>query len=442
MTTPSLMRRATLLILALVSMAPSALAQAAPVELTLFDAMRRGREDPPAVHIALARAEATRAQIEQARAGYYPTVTANGSASIGFSDQPVLANVRYQSVTVGLGASVTARVPIYDFGRTANGVEAATYGSTAAREDLRAARVSAMNAIASAYFTVLSDQEAINAARAIVAQREAHLRIAEGLVAAGARPPIERTRAEVDLDVGRLDLTSAEARERTDRATLAAALGIDPLRDVTLTPVEEDALRADDDPTRASSAAVANRAEFAAARTRLAQAESQAAAARSGRLPNLSAQASGAVNYSERLQGQGAFGVSEQLQGAVTLSWPMFDPSVNANVRIAEANVTSARETLAQQSLQVRAAAVQSAISLRAARVTLDQSMRLATTAAANLQQANGRYESGAAALLELVDAQASDASARYTVIRARLALQIARVNLLTATGELERLAR
>ncbi len=194
--------------------------------------------------------------------------------------------------------------------------------------------------------------------------------------------------------------------------------------------------------TARGHAAVANRPEFAAARQRLAQAESQASAARSGRLPTLAAQASGTVNYSERLQGQGAFGISEQLQGAVTLSWPVFDPTVQANVRVADANVTTARETLAQQSLQVRAAAVQAAINLHAARLTLDQSERLAATAAANLDQATGRYQAGAAPLLELVDAQAADASARYTVVRARLAFQIARVNLLTATGEIERLAR
>lgn len=436
------MRRVTPLVFALLTLAPTAFAQTAPVELTLAEALRRGREDPPAVRAAFARAAATEAQIGQARAGYYPTVTTSGSASVAFSDQPVLSNVRYQSVTAGLGANVTARIPIYDFGRTSNGVEAATRSGRAAREDLRAARLTAMASVAAAYLTVLSDQEAINAARATITQREAHLRIAEGLVAAGARPPIERIRAEVDLDVGRLELTTAEARERNDRAVLAAALGVDPLRDVTLTAVEDDALRADDDPARASAAAVANRAEFAAARQRLSQAEAQASAARSGRLPTLSAQASGAVNYSERITGQGAFGVSEQLQGSVTLSWPMFDPAVNANVRVADANVTTARETLAQQSLQVRSAAVQAAINLRSAAVTLEQSEHLATSAAANLEQASGRYQSGAAALLELVDAQAADAGARYTVIRARLSLQIARVNLLTATGELERLAR
>ncbi len=396
------------------------------------EALRRGREDPPAVRTALARAAATEAQIDQARAGYYPTVTASGSASMGFSDQPVLSNVRYQSVTVGMGANVTARIPIYDFGRTSNNVEAATRSSGAAREDLRAARLSAMASVAAAYLTVLSDQEVINAARATIAQREAHLRIAEGLVAAGARPPIERTRAVVDLDVGRLDLSTAEARERNDRATLAAALGIDPLRDVTLTAVEGDALRADDDPARAAAAGVASTGRSSPRRGCDSRRRRRRPRRRArGDCPRSRRRRAAAVNYSERITGQGAFGVSEQLQGSVTLSWPMFDPSVNANVRIADANVTTARETLAQQSLQVRSAAVQAAINLRTAAVTLEQSEHFATSAAANLEQANGRYQSGAAALLELVDAQAADASARYAGARAGgvSSLQIARAD-------------
>jgi outer membrane protein TolC len=92
--------------------------------------------------------------------------------------------------------------------------------------------------------------------------------------------------------------------------------------------------------------------------------------------------------------------------------------------------------------LQVRAAAVQAAINLRASRVSLEQAERLVANAAANLDQATGRYQSGAAPLLETIDAQAADAGARITVVRARLALQIAQVNLLIATGDLERLVR
>ncbi len=416
----------------------------APARVTLDfrEALARGAADPPTVTLALARLGISDAQIASARAAYLPSVTASGAASIGFSDQPVLSDVRYQSVNASASAGVTARFPIYDFGRTASAVEAATRGRNAAREDLRTARTQAMAAVAVAYLTVLNDQEAVTAARAIVEQREAHLRIAAAMVDAGSRPPIERVRAELDLDVGRLDLTAAEARERNDRAVLAVAMGVDPLSELVVSAVDESALRADDDPARAAAAAVAGRPEFAAARARVLQAESQAEAARATRRPVLAGQASAQANYSGRLVGQGAFGLSEQLQGGLTLTWPIFDASARAGIDVADANVTSARATLAQQSLAVRSAAVQAAINLRTAAVALDQTAHLASTAAANLEQATGRYSSGVAPLLETVDAQAADASARVAVVRARLQLQVARVNLLTSTGEIERLGR
>ena len=90
----------------------------------------------------------------------------------------------------------------------------------------------------------------------------------------------------------------------------------------------------------------------------------------------------------------------------------------------------------------MRSAAVQAAIALRAAEISLEQAQRLAATSAANLEQANGRYQAGAAPLLELVDAQAADTTARYSLVSARQNLQVARVNVLTATGEITRLAR
>ena len=73
---------------------------------------------------------------------------------------------------------------------------------------------------------------------------------------------------------------------------------------------------------------------------------------------------------------------------------------------------------------------------------TLVQAERLAEVAAANLEQAAGRYEQGAAALLELVDAQAADASARIAVLRARLSAMTSRAQLLAATGDLESISR
>lgn len=446
------------LALCVVLSAPLALAQsapAAPLQLSLAEALRRAAADPPAVRVALARAAATQAQIDVARSAYYPSLSLSGSTSINYRNfsnrttglviggRQVDQETSGDSATFSASAAANGQIPIWDFGRTSNAVAASEQASNAARSDTDTARIQAMGAVASAYLTVLSDQEAIAAAQATVTQREAHLRIADGLVTAGARPPIERVRAQVNLDVARLDLTRTEGRTLNDRAALAAALGVDPLQQFMLAPADEGSLTADDDPARASEAAVRARPELAALRHRVAQAEAQAAGARANRAPALSAQASAAVNYNTILgTGVGQSGNSESVQGGVSLSWPAFDPTINANIRASEANIATARANLAQQSLQVRAAATQAALSARIARLALEQAERLAVSAAANLEQATGRYQSGAAPLLEIIDAQAADASARAQVITARLAWQTARLNVLVATGELARLAR
>jgi outer membrane protein len=465
--------------LCVVLTAPFARAQsapAAPLRLTLAEALHVAAEDPPAVRVALARAAAAQAQIDVARSAYYPSVTLglSGNISTGLSGsfsinegQQLVNGVPLgvprrtetafdrNSISLGASASVTGRIPIWDFGRTSNAVDAAERGAGAARAAGATARVQAMGAVGSAYLTVLSDQEAVSAARAIFTQREAHLRIADGLVTAGARPPIERTRAQVNLEVARLDLTRTEGRTLNDRLALAAALGLDPLRALELAPVDDGVLAADDDPARAAEAAVRSRPELAAARLRVAQAEAQAAGTRAGRAPVLAGQVQVSAGSSRdgssadsQTNGLPATSTSSNdgLQGGLSaglsLTWPVFDPTVNANVRASEANVATARANLAQQSLQLRAAAAQAALSARIARIALEQAERLAVVSAANLDQATGRYQSGAAPLLEIIDAQAADASARAQVITARLAWQTARLNVLVATGEVVRLAR
>jgi outer membrane protein TolC len=419
-------------------------AQTPPAELTFSEALQRATSAPTAVRVALARAQVNQAQIGSAEAAYYPSVSLSVTPSLRYSESPPFVEVlpRQTTVNVSVPASARASLTLYDFGRTANNVQAAERGASAAREDTRAAVIQAIAAVATAYLTVLSDREAIAAVRATIAQREAHLRIAEGLVTIGTRPPIDRLRATVDLDVSRLDLTTQEAREQSDRASLASALGIDPTREVNVAPVDDNALEVNDDPVRAAEGAVANRAEFRAARERIAQTEAQLAAARSGRNPILAVQGDGAIQYTAALEGNAPSGISQSASATLALSWPIFDPTVRANIRVAEANVAVARENLNAQTLQVRTAAVQAAISARSARLALEQSERLAAGAAATLDSATGRYQSGAAPLLELIDAQATDASARIAVVRARLSWHLARVNLLAATGQIENLAR
>jgi outer membrane protein len=435
--------------LALALLPPAlARAQEAPAgrTVTFVEALRLAVRQPPAVRAALSRVATANAQIEQARAGWLPTIGVSSSPSISFSDRPFLpatetvAAQRVQGSSVNVDASAAVRWNLFDFGRTSANVRAAERSRDALREDARVASLQALSTAATQYLTVLGDLEAIETTRVTVTQREARLRIAQGRVEAGATGPNDAVRAQVDLDAGRLDLSIAEARLDSDRAALTAALGLDPTAPVQVARLPDNALEFDDDPTAAAREAVIARPEFAAARYRVAQAEAQADLAHANRRPALTANASATVGYNEVLAGRGLGGVSETITGGLGFSWQVFDRSRGAAADVADTAVETARENLAAQSLSVRTAAVQAAVNSRSARAQVAQAERLAAGTAANLELATGRYQGGAAPLLEVVDAQAADASARIAVVRARLNLALSRAQLLAATGRLERL--
>jgi outer membrane protein TolC len=414
--------------------------------LTLAEVVGIARQNPPAVLQAIAREQAALAQVDLARTPLLPSLSATVSGNVfasngGFvSAGGATGGSATFSASGWVDGSLSARWTIWDFGRTALGVRAALESARGAREDVRAAERSAISQAAAAYFVLLADEEIAAQNRATVQQRERQLEISRGLVEAGARPPIEQTRAEVALDSARLDLTVADATARNDAASLAAAVALDPTRPVRAVRPRE--IPVDDDPTRAADTAAATRPEVAAARARLAQAEAQLSATRAAYYPVLSANASGSVRYTERFTGAGApVGTPSELgSAAVALSVPIFDPTLRANVRAAEAQVAQARAVVTQQVLGVRTEAVQAALAVRSARQALAQAERLAAGAAANLAQAEGRYAAGVAPQLELVDAQAADATARVQVARARLQFEVAKVRLLTAIGRVTEL--
>ncbi len=418
--------------------------------ITLSEAVQRAESQSPTVRTAIAGVLGADANVGVARSAYFPTVRAQGDGNLAYRNSPTLfinpvtmnaESTRISSSGASADAQVNAGMTLWDFGRTMYNVESAHHAVTNARETLASTIRTTVLTAAVAYLTVLGDRELIASVLVTLHQREQHLAISTGLVAAGSHPPIEQVRSQVDLESSRLDLANAQATEETDRAALASALGIDPVEEIDVVPISDNALRSDDDPRRAAEEAVNTRPEFHAARARLASAQAALASARAGRYPVLSASANATGSYNEVFSGFAISGMSASVSGGVTMMVPLMDVSVGANIQVADANVETARESLDAETLAVRTDAVQSALAVRGAQASLDQAVRLQYESAQNLSLAEGRYQGGAAPLLELVDAQAADETARVQVVRARFALHVARVRLLAAVSGLDALA-
>jgi outer membrane protein TolC len=191
----------------------------------------------------------------------------------------------------------------------------------------------------------------------------------------------------------------------------------------------------------------------AAAAARVDQARFNVTAATRGHLPTLSTTASGNVLYSwdvargpdvtgTTVTSAPVFGPTESGTGVLTLSIPIFDSLINANVRAAEASLGEAQAGLEQITQSARSEALQASRAAKNARVVFDQSQRLAAGAAANLAVVEERYSGGMESPLALADAQREDAAARVAIVKAQLAYEIAAVRLLAGLSRADDLLR
>jgi outer membrane protein len=133
----------------------------------------------------------------------------------------------------------------------------------------------------------------------------------------------------------------------------------------------------------------------------------------------LSGRAGGAAPSSgEAVSGNGFLPNVPNWDGALVLSWPLFDPTINARQRasgVAEAVRRSEIDLVRQQ---VVAAVEQAYLGVVVAREALPSLQRAVEAARANYAQADARFKAGLGTSVELADAEAlrTDADIRLAI--------------------------
>ncbi len=251
-----------------------------------------------------------------------------------------------------------------------------------------------------------------------------------------------------------MDLTIAKSGRPSDSVTLATALFVDPSTVFHLTPPAPLAV----DPNAAGNGSVALRArrDVAAAEARVEQARLGVSSAKHAYLPQIAATGSGQLIYEHDIETGPTYlappapatattvsnSPTELLQGSLTLTLPIFDAVVNANVKAAEATLGEAQAGLEQIALSARSDAIQTSRQARNARAVLEQSQRLVEGTAANLSVVEDRYAAGLEGPLVLADAQREDALARHKVVTSKLAYDVAAVRLLASLARASELLK
>jgi outer membrane protein TolC len=418
--------------------------------LTLADAIALAKSRAPHVHAAFAKIAAAEASVDRAKAGHLPLLSASGTGTALYSQGPLfvsgLTTTNENVTALSAQAAINLSWTLYDFGRTSAAIDSAHAGMTAASFEAQASEQVAMAEAAVAYYTLLTDAALVRSAEEVRAEREKVLGITRRLTTAGYRSPVDETRAQIQVEIAQLDIAIARAAQDKDASRLAAALLLDPGTTFQLTPPIEITIESRGDADGVT--AIRTRREVAAARARVESAEHDVASARAGHLPTLAATGQGALQYTyTRIVITPNPAVTQQnpteiASGTLSLTAPLFDATVNANVRAAEAALAAAKANLEQTMLSARTEATQASRALVNAHAILNQSERLAAGAAANLAAVEDRYSNGLDSPLVLADAQREDALARVAVVRGRLAYDVAKVLLLAGLSRVDELAK
>lgn len=412
-------------------------ASAAVGTVSLRDVVRMAVKSSPDEKYAEARVARADAEVDVASSGYLPRVEAGVRGGAATERSTFLFRQSQFVVNSVHGeARAGARWTVYDFGHTSNAVSAADAARSSAERGRDATRNAITRHAAELYVAVLFDEQLVLSKRTAVKHRTRFLAVAKGLVAQGVRPALDESRAKVNLDSAKHDLTAVEARLLVDRARLAVLIGMEPERLPSLAPAslpgaEEDGVRA--------AAASEKRPEVAEAAANVESHDRRVDSAWAAHLPRVELDAVGSYRLTQ-------YDYADQLlpraeaSGMLSITVPLFDSSIGSRVDAARADAAAARAHEEAVRRHVRLEAYEAALQLKGARALKARARELSASASSALAVVDARYAQGLATSLELVDAEQTDLEAREALLTAELRVQLATVQVLAASGKVSTL--
>jgi outer membrane protein TolC len=357
------------------------------------------------------------AEVRLERAGLLPSFS--GSASYDFShSQPGSGGVETSATGTTVSTrnssndadfSLSLKQLIFDGGRTAAGIRAATDNETAFADLYRRDLETVAFDVATAYYAYLAAERTTQVDLEIVREDQVQVDLVTAQVRAGTAARSDIATVELPVAQARLAVVRAQGAELAAEATFANAMGLD--ANVRVQPVDDApvytgaAVSSIPIPTydAALQRALALRPDYDASVQGVNQAKSLLREAQLGLFPTLSG--SGSATDQSTNGSLGAFRNSQAL--GVSLSIPIYDQGVTAaNVASARASLDKANATLQTTGLTVALNIKQALTGLVSARAALDQTKVEYSTAVTNLQATQAQYRAGVTTLPLLLNAQ------------------------------------
>jgi outer membrane protein len=412
---------------------------AQPQRLTMQEAVDLALRQHPSVRQAQASVEAARGRVDLARVPLRPTVSVSGTVTTGSSRpipcaaDPTLTCGGFFDPTASTGLAAVANWRIWDFGQTRLDVRAAEASAAAAAAGVDTTSLDIRRDVEIAYLEAVARQRLVGVAQATVKSEEGHLDQAKRFVAAQAKDPIEVAQAQARAANAKSALAQAQSSEAVALANLRAAIGwVDPATAPTVDPTWPTPAEAEP-PALAVLVETARKArpEIVALDKQIAAADASVAAAKAERRPVLSATAQ--TQWSPATDD---WSPEPSWTAGVTLAWQLWDGGHSAaNVRIARANLISARAERDQLLVTLTSSLESARAEIIANRAAVEASREAVSAARAQLQLAEARYAQGLGSQIELADAQIAVTTAEGNLIQAEWQLASAWAGLRRALG-------
>ncbi len=438
-----------LTVLALLAAPNVAALPAAPTGvLTLDRALELARANLPTLRQARAQTDQARGLHDEARAGWYPTVTAtlgykrttgNLATNPGFTPTGEMLPGASLNTYNYFANSLSASQLLWDFGQTSNKIAATVETARSQQEAERTALLQAEFAVRTAFFTAAAQNALVGVAEVNLQNNETHLAETRAFVKEGTQPDIALATSEANQANAVVQLITAKNAYATAKAKLTQAMGLQSppiayeVQGSPFSPVpdEEGALE------KLVVEALSTRPEEASLQAQRRSAEANIRANGDTWFPTISATAAASDNGTT-LGTTGWLGLTPNVAAGLLLSWSVnVGPYVPAEIRVARAQLASVDAQLDALHLQVRVDVETAQLAVKAARESLVAAKKGLDAANTQLRLANGRFSAGVGNAVEVSDAQLAADQSGAQAVQAQFNLDASRAQLIEALGRI-----
>jgi outer membrane protein len=327
-------------------------------------------------------------------------------------------------------------------------LRSAQLAETASESSLRRAQQTVVFTVASNFVGLVKQQEQLRVQRENLAALQAQERQIRAFVDAGSRPISDLYQQQAAVASAQVAVVGAERALELAKVDVMQTLQLDPRGSYEFAPPALGATTGvatgaeeDYDLDSLLARALSQRADVDARETLVGAAEQDVRAAGASRLPTVSVSAGYNTSFSSAADIPFADQLDQRRGGSVSIgvSLPIFDRGstdlASQRARIAADNARIALENQRQQvGLEVRRAY----LDYQSARQQLQAAEAQQRAAALALESTQQRYDVGAATLLEVTQARASQVQATSALVSARYDLLLQRTVMDYYAGDLD----